>query len=414
MSEPQVDHREVEQRRGRKVWWRWLAIAIGVVVLLGAGWGAAMAFQSPSQVAARTVAPPPNAVTAAVTRGDLARTVSLKATVQREHQFAVAFVAGGDQREVVTRVALAPGAELQPAAVAAEINGRPRFAIPGAFPFYRSMTIGDTGPDVKQLQLALAVAGYAVNADGRFGAESADALKRLYTTAGYSIPVASEPQQTPPLTPVPGVEGGEQPPTTQTPALSVPASEFLVFPTLPALLTSTPPVGSLLNDSSAVTISTGTLIAAGEVDAATALMLKPGMKATVQGPDGSPVAATLNTVDEAAAPNKPAATASTDLPANRDTNWTARLAFSQPPPPAWLGVEILGVITINVAATDSLIVPSIAVVSAGEGNPHVLKQLPNGTFKRIPVKEVGLLAGRSAITPNVKDDLQSGDLVKVG
>ena len=71
-------------------------------------------------------------------------------------------------------------------------------------------------------------------------------------------------------------------------------------------------------------------------------------------------------------------------------------------------------VTISVASAGALIVPTLAVVSAGQGHSYVLKALPDGTFRRVAVEEIGQFAGRSAVAPAGADRLRAGDNVKVG
>jgi hypothetical protein len=413
MSESETPTRDTAEKQHRRHLarsrWRLAAIAAAVVLLLGCGWFAAVAFQSPAQVAARTTAPPPGAVTATVSKGALARTVSLKATVQREQQLSATLLPGGEQREVVTKVPLPVGGEVAPLSLVLEVNGQPRFAIAGAFPFYRAMAEGAVGPDVKQLQDALVAAGYPITADGHLGTATADAVSRVFDAAGYAKPITSDANGNEPLANSPAKTDAPPKPS----ALSVPASAFIVFSTLPGVLAATPSLGSALADASTVTITTGAIVAAGTVDPATAVTLKTGMVAKVEGVD-STVDAAVSTVQAVPPTADASGSPSSDSGDISQEAWMVRLAFTNPPPLEWLQKEALTVITVSVTAADSLIVPSVAVVSAGDDDPHVLKQMPNGTFKSIRVKEIGVLAGRSAISPADMDELTVGDVVKVG
>ena len=67
-----------------------------------------------------------------------------------------------------------------------EVDGRPLFALPGAFAFYRDLSLGMNGPDVSQLQAGLRAAGLDVGVDGSFGASTERAVRLLYERNGYA------------------------------------------------------------------------------------------------------------------------------------------------------------------------------------------------------------------------------------
>ena len=424
--------------RRRRTRLLWTGGSTLVVLLLVGGWVAAAVFQSPAQLAASRKPPAPRTVTAPVEHGDLARTVSVRPVVRREQRYEVA-LGGGATRSVVTKTPVAIDAALTDGTLVAEVNGRPRFAIGGAFPFYRAMREGDTGPDVEQLQRALISAGYPLGADGTFGSGTARAITALYRDAGYR-----------PCLDAGGCAGGEEHPPAEAgvhdrapsaqnetkgsadpvpadsnpPRVIVPESEFVVFGFLPAVATSIPPVGTVLSESTTLVASAGPVVADATVDAATAIQLRSGMSAVVSGHAGEMAFATVASVTAQpvhgglSATDAGSAGSSADRgPASADgstASWTVRLGFEPQPPASWLGTEVRAVVTISVASAGALIVPTLAVVSGGQGHSYVLKAMPDGTFRRVPVEEVGQLAGRSAVAPVEADRLRAGDNVKVG
>ncbi|MFJ3395220.1 peptidoglycan-binding protein [Leifsonia aquatica] len=332
----------------------------------------------------------------------------MKATVARETQASAALLPSTGQREVTTKTPLAAGTQLRSLSMLLEVNGRPRFVVAGAFPFYRTMGVGDVGPDVQQLQEALSDANYRVAADGHFGAGTAAAVERMYSDAGYAAPesAAVEQAQTP-VDPAASTQPAPAPPGK----LQLPPWEFLTLPSLPAVLVAMPTVGTVLTESSVVTASSGAVIASGDVDPATAVALKEGMSASVQGPDGTRVNATVLSVES----DKPQdVTTASSADGSREETWKVHLAFQNAPAESWFGMEALAVITLGVSAENSLLVPTVAVISAADQDPHVLKREPDGTFRSVQVKENGTLAGRSAISPVREGDLDVGDLVRVG
>lgn len=398
-------------KRGRRGHWKLVGGIVGVGVLLAAGWGAALAFQSPAQVEANRQAPPPSAVTAPVSEGELARVVSMEVTLARQTEASVAFLPGSD-RDVVTGAPLAAGGAVGEFTVVSEVNDRPRFALSGAFPFYRDLMEGDTGSDVRQLQAALSRAGYSVSPDGRFGTQTTRAVTELYKQAGYSLPttVAAQEETTaePSAPPVPAQEDAQKTPSGSTPQAKVPLSELMVFPQLPAHVVAPVPVGTVLTDATKLSVGAGAVVAVAEVDAATAAQIRPDMKAALNGIQPEPVSAAVAAVSMAPA------VASTDAqPGKAEERWKIMLSLGTEPSADKVGASGVALVTVEVAAAHSLLVPTSAIVPAGRGNPHVLKHV-DGVFTRVEVRELGALDGKSAVEPVDKDALVSGDEVKVG
>ena len=417
--------------------------AAGIVFFLlaafGGGWFAAGSFQSPAQRAAAAKAPPPGAVTAEVGRGALEHTISANAVVSRQTQQQVA-VAGAVSPSVVTNQTRASGAPITAGIVALEVNGRPRFSMPGKFPFYRDLHPGDSGPDVVQLQLGLQAAGYAVPSDGKFGKRTEAATRGLYKTSGYAVSTASTtnttesapsgaagsaPAQAAPESADQGTGNGTGSSSgsgaTGETTLSVPSTEILVFASLPAYLVAAPAVGTILDAKSMITIEAGSEIAVAAVASSIAVTLRAGMTATLSGPDGSTIPVTVGTIGTPAAQGLNSGSADGDSAASRgastpdggvtadDTSPGASIsgaggdvtvvlvAGSKPLPASWLRSVTLAVITVEVAAKDSLLVPTIAVITGGKRPAHVLKRLRDGSFSKIEVDEVAQLGGQSAV-----------------
>lgn len=405
------------RRRGRAL--GWTAAAVGAAVLFGGGWFSAAAFESPAQQAAHAAAPKPGTITADVSQGALQQIVTSNATVERQTRQTIA-VTAADGPAVVTAAPIAEGRKVAAGAVVLEVDGQPVFAVPGRFAFYRDLTVGDTGPDVVQLQRALDAAGYRVAADGSFGAGTQTAVEELYRRAGYVPPMTAEPDDAAATTPAeppggttPDQAGAAPAPTSPAsafvpapasapvpapPAVDVPATAFLVAGALPANLVSAPAVGALVGDSTSITLETGALIASAQVPPDSAAELRKGLAVTLTGSNGTPV---------------PASVASVAQPAEDGNNATVVMTAASELPDAWLHQTVLATITVQVAAKDSLIVPTAAIVTAGDGQAHVLKESADGSFTEIPVTETATLSGKSAITV-AGDALKPGDNVKVG
>lgn len=453
----------VEPRRRRRLLLA-LAAVTAVAVLVGGGWALARSFESPAQKAAKAEAPPPGSVTATVASGDLTRMITASATVVRAIRESVdvgASLASG----VVTGTPIDAAGSLASGRPVLEVNGRPLIAMPGAFPFYRDLTMGDAGPDVKQLQAALAAAGFSVSPDGVFGAATAKAVEALYARAGYSVPTVEAADdaatddeaaddaaagrdasvQPGAASSAEGDAGAEAPGGVMPSAadrasrsVSIPMTELIVFASLPANVVTAPPVGTVLTSTSRVSVEGGALIATAPIAPTAAATIRKGMTGVLTGPDGRRKAITVaslgagdtlspsgagtggsDTSDDSADERESGITIDgkpvTGASSADDEGATVRMKATRGMlPDAWLHGSGVAEITIEIAAGDSLIVPTVAVVSGGRSAAHVLRRERDGSFTAVPVREVGVLEGKSAVRPTESDALKPGDRVKVG
>jgi peptidoglycan hydrolase-like protein with peptidoglycan-binding domain len=414
-----VDEVELPARGNRP---RAIVLAVIACVVLiavfGGGWALANGFRSPAQQAAAASAPARGAVTTTVNRGALEQTIGLTATVARRVQQQIAMPSASSP-SIMTKQPLGSGDQINAGAVIAEVNGRPVFAIPGAFPFYRDLSPGESGPDVRQLQEALKSAGYGVKPDGNFGAATEAALRAMYKSAGYQIAI-SEQSEAAAATPEASV--GIAPPSV----ILIPRSELVAFTTLPAVVVSTPTVGTVLDATSRIIAEAGEIVATADVAPEVAAQMKAGMIGTLTGPDGQQVAITVGSVGAAV----PSAVEGQDAAgqgasdggvtggatSGNDQSGLSSVVLipaDGPYPDAWLRSTVRAVITVQVASEESLLVPSIAVISGGNGSARVLKRLADGSFASVRVKETAVLSGRSAISPEKSNELTAGDLVRV-
>ncbi len=95
-------------------------------------------------------------VTAAVTRRTLEDKVTLSGTLSRLEQRTVSATAAAQ----VSAVHITDGAVVQAGQAMVAVNGRDAVAEKGTFPFFRSLDVGDSGPDVSQLNRILAADGF--------------------------------------------------------------------------------------------------------------------------------------------------------------------------------------------------------------------------------------------------------------
>jgi hypothetical protein len=98
---------------------------------------------------------------------------------------------GGSQGAVyISRLDVAAGRTVSNGEKLAEIDGEPLFALTGRVPAWRDITPGETGPDVAELQKALAALGYYAGGDtpGLYGVATQDAVAAYYGHFGYTPP----------------------------------------------------------------------------------------------------------------------------------------------------------------------------------------------------------------------------------
>jgi len=171
---------------------RLILITTMCAVLAGVGGFVAASFVlSPAESAARTTPPPAGPISAPVTRTVLQSQVVTRGDVTYSDPVQVTVPAGSGTPVLTGRVPEA-GAAVTEGMVLAEVSGRPVIVLGGPLPSYRSLTPGSNGPDVVQLQEALARLGYNPGeVDGQYDGEVAAAVAALFAAVGYSAPTAS-------------------------------------------------------------------------------------------------------------------------------------------------------------------------------------------------------------------------------
>lgn len=359
------------------------------VALLGGGWAAGVAFQSPRQREAAARPPEPTNVTEAVTSGRLADEVFVRATVgHRLDERVMPRVL--PEHPTVTSVHIAIGEVIAAGSAPLALNGRPVLVMPGSFPFYRDFLPGLTGPDVSQIQTGLTLAGLLASGrePGVFGPATQRAVRSLYETAGFDTAFTTIPSPDP-----------AAPPTM---AVMLPLSEVAVVQELPATVTFVAAVGEVSGEQpELVTLAGGPLVARAIVPPSVASRLDAGMPIELSTDGGEVVAARLESVAPAAGAADP-------------DGLTVTMAEAETPlPGSWAGLNVLARITVEEVAGEALIVPSRAVVTGPDGLSFVSKAGPHGGSARVPVRELGALAGRSAVEAGATGTLAVGDRVLV-
>ena len=159
-----------------------IAALAGLVVLAGIGSIAARQIRSPAQIAADTAAPTASRITAPVERRALATEVIVRGTVRYGTPQEVVLPASGlkTSTQLISRVPK-PDARLGEGDTALVVSGRPVFTLNGATPMHRDLGPGMEGADVKQLESALARAGFNPGSvDGRYDGSTAGAVATFY------------------------------------------------------------------------------------------------------------------------------------------------------------------------------------------------------------------------------------------
>jgi peptidoglycan hydrolase-like protein with peptidoglycan-binding domain len=260
-------------RRRRVLFW----VAGGAALLAIGGLIGSSFVKSPQQIAADTAAPPPTATTARVVSQVLTSSVEMRGVVYPATQYDVypsapepdaatsgtgspaggSSAGGGSPGAVyISKLDVAAGGRITNGEKLAEIDGEPLFALAGRVPAWRDITPGESGPDVAELQQALASLGYYQGGDtpGFFGAATQDAVAGYYEHLGY----------TPPAT------GG------------VPMTDVIFLPSLPAKVVAVNGAkGQQPGQPFLELAARGSLALTGELPPAYSAQVKPGLKVKI-------------------------------------------------------------------------------------------------------------------------------------
>ena len=168
-------------------------VAVGATVAVavaaaGGGWLAGRGIKSPDQAALEAEPPPASLITVEVELAELTADVITRADVGYDEPVTLSLSGAIGDRESALAVTAAPerGAELAEGSVAIEIAGRPVFVLAGTVPVYRDLRPLDSGPDVEQLEQALARLGhFADEPDPLWDGATGAAVNAWYEAAGY-------------------------------------------------------------------------------------------------------------------------------------------------------------------------------------------------------------------------------------
>jgi len=426
-------------RRRRVLFW----VAGGAALLAIGGLIGSSFVKSPQQIAADTAAPPPTATTARVVSQVLTSSVEMRGVVYPATQYDVypsapesdagtsgtgspaggSAAGGGSSGPVyISRLDVAAGGTISNGEKLAEIDGEPLFALAGHVPAWRDITPGESGPDVAELQQALASLGYYQGGDtpGFFGAATQDAVSGYYEHLGY----------TPPVT------GG------------VPMTDVIFLPSLPAKVVAVNGAkGQQPGQPFLELAARGSLALTGELPPAYAAQVKPGLKvkifdevtgihaagtvtdlgtATTLAPAGTIVnvgggsAAVGSAGSTGSGPTGSASAPATGSGNSGSTTNPGATAFipltvqpSKPLPAALNGENVL--ITVETGQTEGpvLTVPVAAIVTTAAGTSYVTVAGAHGNRTQVPVTPGISENGYVQVTPATAGKLAAGDRVAV-
>jgi len=272
------------------------------------------------------------------------------------------------------------------------------------------MKIGDRGPDVEALQKALAARSYLTTVDGRFGAGTAQSVKRWYLDSGYEAPTrvadgTAEPKPEDSAAPI------TEPPNPPAQEVYVPISEIVAIPSASAQVIQGLQVGQqlgaentadfVLGSADLIVTVTTPVVSLGDVVAGDAATI------SVAGTDVEGVVGEIrssNASDETA-------------PAGEESEQVAsEVTFVVTPSTALPSTTGRASVTVvkQVVAEDALLVPVLAVSDRGTDKNILTKRGSDGELVEVQVTVLGALQGEVAVAPTKPGALEVGDQVRVG
>jgi multidrug efflux pump subunit AcrA (membrane-fusion protein) len=410
-------------RRSRLARRRRVLFSAGLVAALLAVGGliGASLVKSPAQLAADTAPPSPTITTSPVVSQVLTSSVQMRGVVYPAAEYAVYASApsssssdssssSGESQAYVSKLHVATGDTVSNGEQLAEIDGAPLFALTGTVPAWRDLTPGESGPDVTELQDALAALGYYDNGDtaGYFGPATEDAVASYYEHLGYTPPSS----------------GG------------IPASDVVFLPSLPAtVLAVNGATGQQPGQPFLELSAKDTLALTGELPPAYAGQVKTGLQVSIYdevtgihasgtvgelGTETSTVP-TGNVVDigePASSSSSSTSSSSSSSSSGSSTSASAvfiplAVDFSKPLPAALNGENVL--VTVDTGQTEGpvLAVPVAAIVTSASGTSYVTVVGTQGAQAQIPVTPGISENGYVQVTPTTHGALAAGDNVVV-
>ncbi len=400
-----------------------LGVGIAAGLLAVGGLIGASFVKSPQQLAADTGAPPPTVTTATVVSQVVTSSVQMRGVVYPSVQYDVYVSAPSSESSstgavYISKLEVAVGDTIRNGEQLAELDGEPLFALAGPVPAWRDLIPGESGPDVTELQNALASLGFYDGGDtaGYFGAATQDAVAAYYGHLGYTPPSS----------------GG------------VPATDVVFLPSLPATVVAVNGApGEQPGQPFLELAARGSLALTGELPPAYAGQVKSGLKVTVYdevtgiratgavaglGP-ATAIVPTGTVVDigsgagaatSAASAGSTGSTGSSGSGGSDDSGGSGAATFiplvvrpSAPLAAALNGENVL--VTVQTGQTEGpvLTVPVAAIVTSASGTSYVTVVGAHGRQTDVPVTPGISENGYVQVTPAKSGALTTGDRVVV-
>lgn len=364
---------------------RALATVVAAAVLLALGaWIASLAIESPREAAASAGAPAPSLITVPVQNRKVGEELVTRGLVVAGQTLEVVNPAAGRgaDRALISGHVPRPGTEIDHGDVIVEVSGRPVLALEGDVPAYRGLRLGDTGPDVKQLNAALAAAGLKTDKTSRaFTEQTRDAVVTLYRAHGYS-------------------SAGNLPSTEVAFVSALPASVVQVSAALGADL-----------EKASIKLAAGALRVTASFPAAQAALVQDGAKVVVS---SEVLVESVEATVKATAPLR----RSTEEP-----DAEGQVAFSivpdKPLGSEWAGQDVKVRIVSATTGTEVLAVPVTAVVADAAGETEVVvvdrgaTTIADSNPRRVRVRVGAVGGGWAEVTPIDGARLAVGDPVQL-
>ena len=352
---------------------------------------ASLFVRSPAQQAADTAPPAPTALLAPVRSEILQNSVAIRGTVVALATIPVRADLGGAEPSIITGINKVAGDQVREGDVLAQISGRPIIALWGSLPSYRDLSLKSEGPDVLQLETALARLGYleASAVDSYFGRSTQAALSALYKDRGSTLEATDE--------------------------ISLPFNEVLYVGSFPAqVVTVDGAVGELAGDLDGplLTLQGGQLIVRAVLPSGTEAQISVGLEVIIYD-DVRRLEVTAK-VSELGEFTTGEDTGSDPTAAVSASGYPMLVIPDEPLPAEWFGRDVRIVVTIDQTSAPVLVVPVAALSSSTDGTSFIMVQRSGDSEERVEVT-VGLVAaGEAAIEPVEAGTVSAGDMVIIG
>lgn len=373
-----------------------VGVAFLAAGLVAVGWAAAEMVVSPNQRAASIAAPTQGPITAVVEYGTLSEMVAVTGTVTPT--VSVVSTLPPSLVGVVT-VSPEPGTVVTPGTPVLEVSGRPVIAYTGNYPFFRELSEGDEGDDVRQLQENLLEFGSKLSVDGKYGPRTSIALTNLYKALGYDPPRAE-------VTLDGAGNGTENSGENADETASKSAignvyfnpSEALLMEDGDLVLEEVPARGAVVSEGAALKFRADGVVVVADLDAATAAAINEGDAVRMTDSSGKIYLGSVSSV-------------TTDTDEEQGTQNTARIVLDSNSDTPALDDQLVAVIETQQVSGESLLVPTRSVINR-DNAAYVYLVGPERISVPVSVRELGTLNGVSAIEI-VDGELTAGDEVEV-